>query len=199
MKLGPFVGLLLLFLLAGCASDAMDMPDRKQLAKNNTGVLLVALTRTGDMKGQLSYTFESLPDTPFSMSRMTTPEAGELVLDATPDESDYPEITGRLITVTLPAGDYRITGWQLSHWTGSRASSKPMDIRFRVYPERYTYAGELRMMVPPAPVNDVFVRVKGAAERDIRWLQRRYADFDFNRFTVSTMQTYLPSALAEED
>lgn len=197
MKLRLLIGLSLLFLLVGCASDSAEMPNRKQLAEADSGVLLIALTRTGDMKGQLRYTFEALPSRFYGMTDMKKPETGTLVLDATSEESDYSGVTGRLLNVALPAGDYRITGWELSHWTGSRRSVQPLDIRFRVYPKRYTYAGELRMSITPAPVEDVFVRVKGAAERDMRWLQMRYPEFDFTRFTVSTMETHLPSALVE--
>ncbi|MCO4759054.1 MAG: hypothetical protein KC477_13615, partial [Oceanospirillaceae bacterium] len=115
--------------------------------------------------------------------------------------SDYRSVEGNLMFVELPAGDYRITGWQLKRWLTTRESPVPLDIRFRVYPGRFTYAGELNLdtadqLILEEGASAVVVQVKGAAERDIQHIQQYHPQVDFLRFRMHQMRMSIPSGLA---
>lgn len=152
----------------------------------------MALTKSGFDPWQVSYSFEQVDGN----------YRGKLEIESEMDgriHSDYPQLKGNLKMIELPAGDYRITGWELRRWMTVRRSNAPLDIRFRVYPKKYTYAGELNLNTGNARIQavgsrGVSLQIKAGAERDIQLIQRNYPDVDFRRFRIRQMEFRTPAA-----
>ena len=179
----------LVALIAACSS-VQQTPQVLNSARPNTGVAVLALTKSGFDPWQVSYSFEQVDGD----------YRGKLEIESEMDgriHSDYPQLQGNLKMVELPAGDYRITGWELRRWMTVRRSVLPLDIRFRVYPKKYTYAGELNLDTGNARILEVgsagvSLQVKAGAERDILYIQRNHPDVDFRRFRIRQMEFRQP-------
>lgn len=176
-------------ILTGCATGNTDA-DISTPLKKDRGIAIVSLTKSGLEAWQVIYHYEQI----------NGDLSGTLMIDADLDgniESDYVSVQGNLKLLELPAGDFRITRWQLKRWGVTRKSAVPLDIRFRVYPGKFTYAGELNLDTANQRIQDVgsvgvAVQVKGAAERDIRYIQLHYPQVDFTRFRMRPMQMKSP-------
>lgn len=179
----------LVALIAACSS-VQQAPEAFNSSRSNTGVAVIALTKSGVDPWQVSYSFEQIDGD----------YRGKLSIESEMDgriHSDYAQLSGNLKMVELPAGDYRITGWELRRWMTVRRSGIPLDIRFRVYPHKYTYAGELNLDTGDARIADVgsagvSVQVKAGAERDILHIQSNHPNVDFRRFRIRQMEFYPP-------
>lgn len=172
-------------LLAACSSVENAPGALNGLRSTNNGIAVIALTKSGVDPWQVSYSYEQIGGT----------HRGKLSIESDMDgriHSDYPQLKGNLKMLDLPAGDYRITAWELRRWMTTRSSVVPLDIRFRVYPGKYTYAGELNLDTGEASVVDagpaaVRLNIRAGAERDIQHIQHHYPDIDFRQFRIRQM------------
>ncbi|WP_372831959.1 hypothetical protein [Pontibacterium sp.] len=179
--------------VVGCSTGNIT-PELSASTQRDVGVAVLALTKSGGDPWQVAYRYEQIDGDVTGLLEMKADQDGTI-------HSDYNSVQGNLTFVELPAGDYRITGWQLRRWLTTRESSVPLDIRFRVYPGRFTYAGELNLdtadqRILEAGVTAVVVQVKGAAERDIQHIQQYHPQVDFLRFRMHQMRISIPSGLA---
>lgn len=184
----------LVALIAACSSV---QPSSQALdgSRPNTGVAVMALTKSGFDPWIVSYSFEQIGGDYRGTLEIESEMDGRI-------HSDYPQLQGNLKLIELPAGDYRITAWELRRWMTVRRSNVPLDIRFRVYPEKYTYAGELNLDTGNARIleegsSGVSLRVKAGAERDIQYIQRNHPGVDFRRFRIRQMEFHLPTATVQ--
>ncbi len=181
----------LVALIAACSS-VQQTPRVLNSARPNTGVAVMALTKSGFDPWQVSYSFEQVDGDYRGKLEIESEMDGRIL-------SDYAQLQGNLKMVELPAGDYRITGWELRRWMTVRRSTVPLNIRFRVYPKKYTYAGELNLDTGNARILEVgsarvSLQVKAGAERDIQHIQRNYPDVDFRHFRIRQMEFRIPAA-----
>ena len=186
----------LVFVMAvatGCSTSNI-VPEISASTKRDVGVAVIALTKSGIDPWKVAYRYEQIGGDLTGVMEIKADQGGTI-------RSDYRDIQGNLTFIKLPAGDYRITKWQLQRWLTTRESSVPLDIRFRVYPGRFTYAGELNLdtgnqFILEAGASAVTVQVKGAAERDIQHIQQYHPQVDFLRFRMHQMRINTPSGLA---
>lgn len=179
----------LVALIAACSS-VQQTPEAFDSSRSNMGVAVIALTKSGFDPWQVSYSIEQL----------NGDYRGKLKIESEMDgriHSDYTGLKGNLKMLELPAGDYRITGWELRRWMTVRRSVIPLDIRFRVYPQKHTYAGELNLDTGNARILEVgaagvSLQVKAGAERDIQHIQQHYPEFDFRRLRIRQMEFRQP-------
>lgn len=188
------VCLSLVAMVAAC-SPVQQAPQAFNSSRPNTGVAVIALTKSGFDPWQVSYLFEQIDGDYHGKLEIESDMDGRI-------HSDYPQLQGNLKMVELPAGDYRITGWELRRWMTVRRSNTPLDVRFRVYPDKYTYAGELNLDTGNVRILEtgsagVSVRVKAGAERDIQHIQRNHPDIDFRRFRIRQMEFRLPATAVQ--
>lgn len=179
--------------MTGC-STSNTVPEISASSERDLGVAVIALTKSGIDPWKVTYRYEQIGGDLTGMVEMKADQDGTI-------RSEYRRIQGNLTFTELPAGDYRITGWQLSRWLTTRKSVVPLDVRFRVYPRRFTYAGELNLdtadqLILETGTSAVSVQVKGAAERDIQHIQQYHPQVDFSRFRMHQMRFGIPSGLA---
>lgn len=179
-------------LLAGCAVQNIS-PSYNFSSSSGKGVLLASLTFSGNEYGLMQYHVRSLFGQSNSIDLAANPT--NMVLDWGIGSTNVGNgLTGRVIAIELPAGEYEFSGWMMSSRARALTSTKNLDFKFKIVPGKAVYAGSFHTQLFNDP-KVAKVRYKtiraDLRSRDLEIVRKRFPTIPMSiiDFQVSGEQT----------